>query len=102
MVKYKVKIGHRTVRIHEQEKVVSPDDQVCHGLSNSATGDIYISTEDTKNDLDMRKETIIHELLHMMSDIYYINLKETQVGALAVVLTEFLKDNPKFVKEEIV
>lgn len=47
--------------------------------------------------LDNEQDSVLHEVIHAVSDYMEINLKEGQVTKLATGLLAVLKDNPKFV-----
>lgn len=50
------------------------------GRSNTRTGEILISS---KMPPDIREETILHEVIHILSDTLGIDLSENQVLALS-------------------
>lgn len=43
------------------------------------------------------QHTVIHELLHIVSDVMGINLKEDQIQGLAFGLVRLIADNPQLV-----
>lgn len=45
---------------------------------------------------DNRANTILHEVLHAMSDVYGMDLKERQVFILANTLIGLCRDNPDY------
>ncbi len=47
--------------------------------------------------LENEQDSLLHEVIHAVSDYMEINLKEGQVTKLATGLLAVLKDNPKFV-----
>ena len=47
--------------------------------------------------LENEQDSVLHEVLHAVSDYMEINLREGQVTKLATGLLAVLKDNPKFV-----
>lgn len=46
-----------------------------------------------------RDMTILHEVLHAISDHYGFRLSESQVRGLEQTLTQLVKDNPTIVKD---
>ena len=44
-------------------------------------------------------DSIFHEAIHAVSQIYDIRLKERQVAMLETTLISLIRDNPKFIKE---
>ena len=44
---------------------------------------------------EAKKNTVIHELLHLMSDILDLGLKEVQINGLACGLKGLIEDNPQ-------
>lgn len=46
--------------------------------------------------LENEQDTVLHELIHALSDSMEIKLKEHQVTKLATGLLAVLKDNPRF------
>lgn len=101
MVKYKLKILHRTYKVIEQPQVKGPNDIECHGLTDSQKGFIMLATGDLEDQPALRKEVLIHEIIHAISDMLELGLKEKQVNGLGLALAGVLNDNPKFVKQEL-
>lgn len=60
------------------------------GRCDSKKGLILVSTEMPP---DNQEETLLHETIHYLSDLLYINLNEKQVVALASGLYAFIKEN---------
>ena len=47
---------------------------------------------------DSKKDTMLHEVIHMLDYDYQLGLKEKQVHCMASGLYSFLRDNPKVAK----
>lgn len=48
---------------------------------------------------DSQNSTIIHEVVHYISDLYGMSLSEEQVSTLSICWFDFLKTNPDFMQE---
>lgn len=46
-----------------------------------------------------REMTLLHEILHAMSEQYGVALSEHRVRALEQIVTQFVIDNPEFVRD---
>jgi flagellar assembly factor FliW len=66
------------------------------GICNSSQ-----NTIDLKEGMQFEKgqEVLLHEVLHAISDLMEIGLKEKQVSTLAVGVYQFLKDNDFVVQQ---
>jgi len=65
------------------------------GLCDTLNQTIWI-----QNDLkeDTQRETLLHEILHAISDEMGLNLAEAQVAGIAIGVLAVLMDNPSFAK----
>lgn len=63
------------------------------GEYHEALQEIWIRNDCTA---DNKSNTILHEILHAMSDVYGIDLKERQVFILANTLIGVCRDNPEY------
>ena len=90
----KIKIGHVFYDYKELEKVVFKK-EVINGLIELNKLEISIrkSLKGTQ-----KYRVIIHEILHGIADSYNIVLSEKNTDMLAIGITGFLIDNPKFIK----
>jgi hypothetical protein len=52
-------------------------------------------------DKEKKKEVILHEAIHAMSDIMDLGLGEKAVNTLGVVMVNFMKNNKKFIRSII-
>ena len=68
----------------------------CLGCCKSDNNSIEIKLGITKQ---RDNEVILHEALHAMSDIYNLELQENTINTLGVIIIDFMKRNPKFVKK---
>lgn len=88
----KIKIGWKTYDI----KKVQPDTSLihdpvtCYGQINSEDKVILLRDCNTKEE---DEATLIHEVLHGIEHMYYIELGEDKVTRLAEALYTVLKDN---------
>ncbi len=85
----------KTIIIHGQSIEVcfcDPGDWRPHGLgvSNSKMGRIKISSDIPS---DAQAATLLHEVLHQISDMNGLDIEEVQVCVLANALFGFLRDN---------
>jgi len=47
---------------------------------------------------DVKNSTILHEAVHYISDLFNIDLSESQVCILETAFFNFIKSNPAFIK----
>lgn len=100
----KIKLGHRTIKIHfrtgEQDGMFGEN----FGYTIRETGDIYIRKSDS---LEVMQETMLHELLHSILSIYgprtghpknLADYEEWAVSILEIPLIGMLQDNPQLVE----
>lgn len=87
----KIKIGARVIQVREVDRL--SDDEDRWGDYNPRSGTIRI---DAGIPADMKEETLLHEVLEAMNDIYGQHLTEAQVTVTAAVLHAVLKDNSFF------
>ena len=88
----KIKIGARDIRVREIDHL--SDDADRWGDYNPRTGTIRIEADIPD---DMKNEMVLHEIVHVISDIYGVRLKEKQICVIGAVLYQILKDNPGLV-----
>lgn len=50
--------------------------------------------------LDQAKSTLLHEIIHALSEVYCIDLKEEQVEKLGTALYQLTLDNPELFEKE--
>ena len=74
-------------QIHYVDKV---DDDDNSGESNIRTGEIKVLNALTPH---LSRETLLHEIIHIVSDELYLELSERQVAALSVGLYSVYRDN---------
>lgn len=86
-----LKIGPYTWTV--VRKRVRHRNKECYGSECEATQTIELHTKNTD---DRNRETLMHEVLHAVSDIYAAGMDEGQVNTLAFGLTQLLRDNPEF------
>lgn len=96
MDKQTLYIGPITYEIEEVDNIEYGDNYICLGLCDDVKQVIYIR-KDAK--VDGKKSTILHEILHSLSDVYAIGLKERQVQQLSTALIQFINDNYDFYQE---
>lgn len=96
MNKQSLYIGPITYEIEEIDSIEYEDNYICLGLCDDVKQVIYIR-KDAKP--DGKKSTILHEILHALSDVYAIGLKERQVQQLSTALIQFINDNYDFYQE---
>ena len=63
------------------------------GLADFNKQEILINKEHTEQ---TRKIAVYHEIIHILSDVYGLNLTEQQVQIGTHALIAFLSDNPQF------
>lgn len=62
------------------------------GLCQSNIQEIWINNSNTP---ETRRNVMLHECLHAISDIYDLELSERQVSVMATALIAFARDNPE-------
>lgn len=50
-----------------------------------------------KQSADMRRDTVLHELLHFIDEEMQLKMRERQIRMTATVLLGVMRDNPKLV-----
>lgn len=63
------------------------------GLANFNTQEIWINKEHTSQ---TRKIAVVHEIMHLLSDAYGLDLSEDQVKIGTHAFIAFISDNPLF------
>lgn len=84
----KLKFLGKTINIIYFKDTTRSDNRL--GRSDSKTMEIWISESLS---YEMKMETLIHELLHIMSDSFYLELDEQKVSCLANVLNSVILEN---------
>lgn len=90
-----VKILYKEYKIVQQENLHSDGDDL-YGQTQYQSEKIILNAESTE---EQKKATLIHELLHGLDELYYIGLKEKQVGKLGNAIYMMVKDNPRLFEE---
>lgn len=88
----KVKIGWKEYAVkylEPQETLIANADE-CYGIILYEKKEIHINKE---YDDERKKETLIHEVLHGIEDMYHIELGEETVTRLSQAIYTVLKDN---------
>lgn len=67
------------------------------GRGNIINSEIVIAEEMSP---DMKNQTLLHEILHLVSDFTSSKLKEDQVNAISAGLYQVIKANPGIFKHE--
>lgn len=90
-----IKIGAHIVRIIIAEEVFDKDRVPCAGMSYPYINEIQIAQQYAKKELPESAiaDTLLHETLHIVSEIYGIGLREAQVMAIAGALLQVIRDN---------
>ena len=76
-------------------KVASP---VLGQDSGNSDFDKCLITHSTDECEQQRRDTLLHEIIHAISDSVKLNMKEKQVHALACCMLQVLRDNPELVE----
>lgn len=90
-----VKIGWKRYDIRFAEERLNSGNEL-FGQIDYQTCKITLRERNTQ---EQNKCTLIHEVLHGVSEMYGLNMEEEQVERLANALYTFLVDNEKTVKE---
>jgi hypothetical protein len=88
-----VKIGNQTYNIFEVECVDKHD--ALAGQIRYLESVIRIQNE---MPLDLKQETILHEVIHGIENFFDLDLEERQVKMLGRGLTMVFKDNPQLLE----
>ena len=88
----KIKIGHIVYRV-KRVKELKVDGNDCHGYIDYNKQTIFLKTEFPLK----QQETLLHEMIHGLSEFSNIGLSERQVGALANCLIMVMQDNPHLI-----
>lgn len=89
MIPEKVKIGWKTYEIQKKEAVVS-DGRECYGAIDF---DKQIIEMRQNNSKEQEEATLIHEVLHGVSDMSHLDFSEDTVTRLAEALYTVATDN---------
>lgn len=84
-----IKIGWKEYKIIEKE-VIYVDGMPCYGSINHEKQEIFIRSIDTKA---QQEATLLHEVLHGVSDMHGIVMDEEIVTRLADALYTVIQDN---------
>jgi hypothetical protein len=87
-----IRIGHIVYRVKRVKKLIR-EGGACHGYIDYNTHNLFIQTKFPLKE----KETLLHEVIHGLSEFSKINLSEEQVGALANCLIMVMQDNPHLI-----
>ena len=89
-----VKIGAQRLRVTLMPEV-ELDGETCMGVSKSSIGQIEIATTHHGSIVpeDSMADTFLHEVIHVTSNTYGLELSESQVGGLAGGLLQVIRDN---------
>ena len=80
---------------HIEVRYMHPDDlDDAAGDANWSAGVINIATG---LKLPIEKQTVMHELVHIIDESFGIGLKENQVQALSIPLARLVADNPQLI-----
>jgi len=90
----KLKVGAFTIDILYHKKITAEGSE-CLGLCIAHENKIFI---EKGMEQQKRIETILHELIHWISENYSLGLCEKTVNTLAVVLVDFINKNPRFIQ----
>jgi glycogen debranching enzyme len=91
-----VKIGGYNYNVTKSEIVLNQDNEVCYGTHDFTNLQINIASKYIKQ---VQDASFLHEIIHGISDIYHLNLKEDMVGKLGDALYQVIIDNPDMFKE---
>ncbi|PHV72176.1 hypothetical protein CS063_01495 [Sporanaerobium hydrogeniformans] len=88
----KVKIGWKTYKVEsvEPKQTLFIEGKECYGTIDYDKQQIDLSTT---NSNALNEVTLIHEVLHGIEDMYYLDLGEETVKRLAEAIYTVLKDN---------
>ena len=88
----KIRIGWKDYAIVNQEKqsILTVDGGTCYGEIRHEPPTIYLNAE---NDEQQNKATLIHEIIHGISDHYSIDFSEDIVTRLANAIVITLQQN---------
>ncbi len=84
------RIGPFTYGVEYHEGLIADDGKGLFGQADHVKHAIRISRFATP---DHHPVTFLHEVLHVIDEVYDLDLKERQVDVLAAALVSFLKDN---------
>jgi len=92
----KIDIAGHEVRIEIKDILLDHERQETAGFAYLNSERIEIAKfgkEEEEASEDNQAETLLHEIVHLVSDKWYIELKEDQVEKLATGLYQVLKNN---------
>ena len=92
----KTPIGN--VEVKQYEKIIDPDkpEKTCQGLFQSGK-DFHIIVQSTLQH-DLKRQTLLHEILHAFEVNMGYDLTEKQIDSIATQLYYFMKNNPEVVE----
>jgi hypothetical protein len=88
-----VKVGPYIIRIEQHDGYWNKDDIRVYGEFDERTSTISLDTDASS---DVMRETMLHEVLHVILGMYDKD-DEGLVRLLSPMLLQVLRDNPKFV-----
>lgn len=89
-----IKIGYKVYRIEECEPKLTIEDY--YGTIEYNDEKIYLRNSNSE---EQNEQTLLHEVLHGVSEFYLLGMDEKQVTLLANALFTVLKDNNLEIKE---
>ena len=85
----KIMLGYQEIEIEEVEDLKHEDGEWVEGLWDAAKGKIRINAGMPD---DQWVDTLVHECMHAISDIYGLDLDHSAIHTIAVGLTQMLGD----------
>ncbi|MBK5244300.1 MAG: hypothetical protein JJE18_04615 [Eubacteriaceae bacterium] len=94
----KIKIGWKEYKI-EFKKTKRKLIEVANLRYGEIDYDKRIITLNDESDKENQKATLIHEMIHGISDMYKLNFEENTVEMLGDAVYTLIKDNPELFKK---
>lgn len=91
----RIKVISKRFTIHYVPEATGELSDEKMGLCDTLNQNIWVQ-DDLKE--DTQRETLLHEILHAISDEMGLNLTEEQVAGTAIGVLAVLMDNPSFAK----
>jgi len=90
-----IKVSSHKVRIKRLKKIKEPSMMTAMGYADLANNEIVLCREysDSPVPESMQAEVFLHEILHIISNLYGIVLPEGKVNQLAAALLQVIRDN---------
>jgi hypothetical protein len=92
-----INIFKNGLKLSDKITVLNRTYNVEYRNNNSDSGNAIYNTKqiiiDKNNDLQHKHETLIHEIIHLISDTFYLELDENTVHMLGIGLYTFFADN---------